>query len=119
LTVDNGQLTTSTRSNSVKEFLTTAICQLPIILLLILVSCTNNKEQTQHTETYTCPMHPTVISDKQGTCPVCGMDLVRKVRPGEEVKMTEDLARLIKSPNEVVVASIKTVKVNSNPCPFP
>ncbi|MBL7856320.1 MAG: efflux RND transporter periplasmic adaptor subunit [Cyclobacteriaceae bacterium] len=55
-------------------------------------------------------MHPTVISDKQGTCPVCGMDLVRKVRPGEEVKITEDLASLIKSPNEVVVTSIKTIK---------
>jgi ribosomal protein S27E len=25
---------------------------------------------------YTCPMHPDVISDKPGTCPKCGMDLV-------------------------------------------
>ena len=31
-------------------------------------------------------------------------------RPGEEVKITEDLARLIKPPNETVVASIKTLK---------
>jgi len=38
------------------------------------------------------------------------MDLVRKARPGEEVEITEDLARLIKSPNEVVIASINTVK---------
>ena len=27
---------------------------------------------------YTCPMHPEVISDKLGTCPKCGMDLVKK-----------------------------------------
>lgn len=27
---------------------------------------------------YTCPMHPEVISDKPGQCPVCGMDLVKK-----------------------------------------
>ena len=27
---------------------------------------------------YTCPMHPEVISDKPGTCPKCGMALVKK-----------------------------------------
>ena len=25
---------------------------------------------------YRCPMHPTVVSDRPGSCPVCGMDLV-------------------------------------------
>lgn len=25
---------------------------------------------------YTCPMHPQVMQDKAGTCPLCGMDLV-------------------------------------------
>ena len=25
---------------------------------------------------YHCPMHPTVVSDKPGSCPICGMDLV-------------------------------------------
>lgn len=24
---------------------------------------------------YTCPMHPEVVSDKEGKCPKCGMDL--------------------------------------------
>ena len=26
--------------------------------------------------TYRCPMHPTVVSDRAGSCPVCGMDFV-------------------------------------------
>lgn len=26
--------------------------------------------------TYTCPMHPEIIRDKPGSCPLCGMDLV-------------------------------------------
>lgn len=30
------------------------------------------------TKTYTCPMHPEVISDKPGQCPKCGMDLELK-----------------------------------------
>lgn len=83
-----------------------------IILLSVVVftSCNKGEEHAEHSDTYTCPMHPTVVSDKPGTCPVCGMDLVRKARPGEEIKITEDLSKVIKSPNEVVVASIKTIK---------
>lgn len=29
-------------------------------------------------QTYTCTMHPEVVSDKPGKCPKCGMDLVVK-----------------------------------------
>lgn len=25
---------------------------------------------------YTCPMHPEIIRDEPGQCPICGMDLV-------------------------------------------
>ncbi len=30
-------------------------------------------------ETYFCPMHPTITSDKPGRCPICGMDLEKAV----------------------------------------
>jgi hypothetical protein len=83
---------------------------------LLVFACSS--KETSMGETYTCPMHPTVISDKPGTCPVCGMDLVRKARKGEEVTMTKELNRLTKSPNEVVTASIKynTWRVQINSC---
>jgi Cu(I)/Ag(I) efflux system membrane fusion protein/cobalt-zinc-cadmium efflux system membrane fusion protein len=29
---------------------------------------------------WTCPMHPEVVQDDSGTCPKCGMDLVKKTR---------------------------------------
>ncbi|MFN8243756.1 MAG: heavy metal-binding domain-containing protein [Ferruginibacter sp.] len=29
-------------------------------------------------KTYTCPMHPSVVSNEKGKCPSCGMDLVEK-----------------------------------------
>ena len=28
---------------------------------------------------YVCPMHPQIIRDEEGTCPICGMDLVKKM----------------------------------------
>ncbi|MEO5602033.1 MAG: HlyD family efflux transporter periplasmic adaptor subunit [Cyclobacteriaceae bacterium] len=80
------------------------------LLLVIVAGCGKHGDHAEGADIYSCPMHPTVISDRPGSCPVCGMDLVQKGRPGEEVKITEDLSRLIKSPNEIVVASIKTIK---------
>ena len=32
----------------------------------------------EHATTYTCPMHPEIIRDKPGSCPICGMKLVPK-----------------------------------------
>jgi RND family efflux transporter MFP subunit len=32
----------------------------------------------QHKEIWTCPMHPTIAEAKGGSCPICGMDLVKK-----------------------------------------
>jgi len=33
---------------------------------------------------YVCPMHPSVVSDEPGNCPICGMQLVRKDGSGSE-----------------------------------
>jgi hypothetical protein len=32
---------------------------------------------------YTCVMHPQVLSDTPGKCPICGMDLVSIAGPGK------------------------------------
>lgn len=77
--------------------------------MIVLGACKNENTSHEH-DTYTCPMHPTVISDRPGTCPVCGMDLVRKAREGEEVEITGELAHLLKSPSETVVASVKVIR---------
>lgn len=38
----------------------------------------NNSTPANAKATYTCPMHPEVLSDKPGNCPLCGMNLVLK-----------------------------------------
>ncbi|EDN71930.1 MAG: heavy metal-binding domain-containing protein [Candidatus Parabeggiatoa sp.] len=39
----------------------------------------------KHLDTqYVCPMHPEIVSDEAGSCPICGMFLVEKDK--EEVK---------------------------------
>ncbi|HZL37996.1 MAG TPA: heavy metal-binding domain-containing protein [Tepidisphaeraceae bacterium] len=35
-------------------------------------------------ELYTCKMHPKVISDKPGNCPICGMRLIKKPAPAQK-----------------------------------
>ena len=37
-----------------------------------------SNQNTEATKTYTCSMHPEVISDKPGKCPKCGMELIEK-----------------------------------------
>ncbi|HYF67582.1 MAG TPA: efflux RND transporter periplasmic adaptor subunit [Ohtaekwangia sp.] len=80
-----------------------------IFIMFLLFACGGRNESAHVHGGYTCPMHPTVVSDKRGACPVCGMDLVRKESHAEEIKVTEDIATLRKSPNEAVVSSIATI----------
>ena len=80
-----------------------------MLLILLFAACNRDHDAADHADVYTCPMHPTVVSDKPGACPVCGMDLVKKAKPGAEVKITEDLSRLLKPPTQSVVSSIETI----------
>jgi len=36
--------------------------------------------RSQGSEYWTCSMHPNVVQDGPGTCPICGMDLIKKKR---------------------------------------
>lgn len=63
-------------------------------------------------EVYTCPMHPSVQSDRPGACPVCGMALVKKTVQQEVSR--DDLASLgalALSPTQRVLANIATEPV--------
>ncbi len=45
---------------------------------------TADRLQAQAGQLWTCGMHPQVLQDQPGTCPICGMNLVRKRNVGSE-----------------------------------
>ncbi|MEK6781130.1 MAG: efflux RND transporter periplasmic adaptor subunit [Bacteroidota bacterium] len=62
-----------------------------IILIIGLAACDTKNDSSQSAETkkiYTCPMHPQIIQDKPGTCPICGMDLVPVAAGGDKTEVT-------------------------------
>lgn len=58
---------------------------LAFVMVLFTLACNTNQTRTDTPSTtgnefaenaqYTCPMHPEVLSDEEGTCPKCGMKL--------------------------------------------
>lgn len=53
-------------------------------------------------------MHPDVVSDKPGACPVCGMDLVKQDAAVDSTEVT--IGRLAEEPNQVIHTNITTTK---------
>lgn len=41
----------------------------------------STKQDSKFVTKYTCPMHPQIVEDHPGRCPICGMDLVPKQFP--------------------------------------
>jgi Cu(I)/Ag(I) efflux system membrane fusion protein len=67
-----------------------------------------------HTEYY-CPMHPQVVRDEAGACPICGMPLSRR-KKGEKEKLPEGvIARVQLAPFRIEQAGIKTAVVTYAP----
>jgi Cu(I)/Ag(I) efflux system membrane fusion protein len=61
-------------------------------------------------EVWTCPMHPEVVKDRPGSCPICGMDLVKKETAVPRVKVVS-LEDLLRPTTGFVVSSVATTVV--------
>ncbi|HMV07461.1 MAG TPA: efflux RND transporter periplasmic adaptor subunit [Cyclobacteriaceae bacterium] len=94
-----------------------------------LFACSQEKQGDEHAghdkakeessaKKYTCPMHPTVVQDGPGKCPVCGMDLVPKTdnttAATDDLMLTDSQIKLANITTQIVsVQSIgQTVVVN-------
>jgi len=89
-------------------------------IALISLGCNNNKKQNEEhvhessdimsnkVKVYTCPMHPEIIRNEPGQCPICGMDLVQK---GATMENLEELSLgdVIEPVNQTIIGKSQTI----------
>lgn len=94
---------------------------LPMFTVALILSGCSKSEDSNHDEHtlekqkeyWTCTMHPEIKSDRPGVCPICGMDLIKKVadkneEPVNDGNMTNMVAL---SGNKQVLANVSTIIV--------
>lgn len=78
-----------------------------------------DQKAAQGKQLYTCSMHPFIIKDKPGTCPICGMELIKKIdnattggtQTAEQKQQADMLGHVSLSPTQRVMANVATVEV--------
>lgn len=104
-----------------KKLFTSTIAHQPLCIIILLmvffIGCSTKEKNEQTIEKgkdyWTCTMHPQVHMDRPGACPICGMDLIKKVVDEKEEPANEkDMTNMISlSPKKQVLANISTVVV--------
>lgn len=85
----------------------TAILVIGFAIYYFAVNSNNHSENDHQNEVYTCPMHPEIIRDKPGSCPICGMNLVKKQNTGHVIKSTS-IENLLKRTDNFIVGNYNT-----------
>ena len=74
---------------------------------LTLFSCSsgdNKPKQTASEIKYTCPMHPQIVENHPGSCPICNMDLIK-------ISTQKNQTGLTLSQSQITLANVKTITV--------
>lgn len=78
-----------------------------IAIYLFAIKSDNHSEMEHQNEVYTCSMHPQIIRDKPGNCPICGMTLVKKTTENNAVE-DNSLDNVIKPTDNFIVGNYQT-----------
>lgn len=78
-----------------------------IAIYLFAIKSDNHSETEHQNEVYTCSMHPQIIRDKPGNCPICGMTLVKKITENNSVN-DNSINNLIKPTDNFIVGNYQT-----------
>ncbi|PWJ58667.1 multidrug resistance efflux pump [Dyadobacter jejuensis] len=84
--------------------------------IVILAACQSESGKEDHAhhdeQGYTCPMHPQILEEKPGKCPVCKMDLVPK-SARHELTLDSTYDAALMPVNEQVISQITLVRADS------
>lgn len=83
-------------------------------ILLFAFACSNSDNSNKN-EYWTCTMHPQVHKDGPGACPICGMDLIKKVVDDTAaVSSKSDMEGVITlTTNKQILANVSTIKIKN------
>ncbi|MEJ7780863.1 MAG: efflux RND transporter periplasmic adaptor subunit [Daejeonella sp.] len=99
-----------------KRILNGSFAVILLSAILLLLSC-NSKDKKlvsgSETTKYTCSMHPQIIRNEPGLCPICSMNLVPLNNHSGHEAVNDSLALLVKPTNASVISSIKTITPQS------
>jgi Cu(I)/Ag(I) efflux system membrane fusion protein len=90
-----------------------AIKMMLLVFVAVLNACSNPKPapvavQATSEVKYTCPMHPQILEDHPGSCPICGMTLVKKSGQASEGAGIS-LNTVLEPVNGSVISSVKAI----------
>jgi Cu(I)/Ag(I) efflux system membrane fusion protein len=82
-------------------------------IAMLVSACSNPKPvpvaaTTKNAIKYTCPMHPQILEDHPGNCPICGMTLVKKTGQASEGSGIS-LNTVLQPVNSSVISGIKAI----------
>ena len=98
-----------------------AVALLAALLVGVAIWNALTPDETEEGGIYYCPMHPTVTSDRPGSCPICGMALVKRAamsaadptaaQLAESGSLDPSIAAISLSPEQRVTANVRTMRV--------
>lgn len=71
----------------------------------------NHQEQAGN-PLYTCPMHPFIIQDKPGSCPICGMELIKKLSDAQNAVQTPEQQQQAAKLGHIALSTTQRVMAN-------
>lgn len=74
---------------------------------------THTPDSAGDKQLYTCSMHPQIIRDKPGKCPICGMDLIKKENNAQKITDIQ-LEDLLKPTNEFVITTVPVTTIKQS-----
>ncbi len=94
---------------------------IPLLLLLLAFAVgggwllwqnqhSTSQKVIQRRQLYTCSMHPFIIREKPGVCPICGMELIKKIDDSSNSAQPTRVDHLSLSPTQRVMANVATVE---------